>query len=479
MRYRLLILLLAGCFQVTGLVRDVRFHPDEAYFMTFARNASVNGDWMLSGALDKPPLSIYSSALSMMFIGTTTDANGVLHLDSRIGEFSARLPNVLLAILLVAILMRLTFTVYGDARTAQIAGLLLATSPYLLAFGATAFTDMMLLFWLVVALWMSRSGHGIRAGLALALALWSKQQAVFYLPLIVACIIASRHEEPRPYKVLRFVFSLGIGVICLLLWDNARPETSIFLLGTINNSPDTLLAPVTSIGERLAIWLNLASLLVSEGIITVLVVAISVFVYGRHMRERERCIGWDTLFLSFIFIYSVIHIFTALNQYDRYLLPMLPLVVMLCARGIARFLGHWMASGALVVVMVTLGVMGVSNGYPIGGDGVNYGGIDEVATYLNRKPVATVIYDRWLGWELGYYMGQWTDKRRVYFPTPRELADGAVKLKEIGDRYLVAPKEQALDAWLDALETAGFTVVLDWEHERFVVYRLSPPAWDA
>lgn len=134
---------------------------------------------------------------------------------------------------------------------------------------------------------------------------------------------------------------------------------------------------------------------------------------------------------------------------------------------------------APVIVVVALGVLGVSNGYPIGDEQGEYGGIDVLADYLNSKPVATVIYDRWLGWELGYYMGQWTDKRRVYFPTPRELVDGAVKLKEIGDRYLVAPKEQALDAWLDALETVGFTVTLDWEHERFVVYRLSPPAWDA
>ena len=39
-----------------------------------------------------------------------------------------------------------------------------------------------------------------------------------------------------------------------------------------------------------------------------------------------------------------------------------------------------------------------------------------LARHLNGKPVATVIYDPWLGWELGYYLGVWHDKRRVHYP---------------------------------------------------------------
>ena len=101
------IILLASLFQFHQLGRDLRFHPDEAFFMTFARGAAVNGDWLLPGALDKPPLSIYLSAFGMIAFGNTADAAGVLQLDPHVGEFAGKLPNVLLSLLLTALMMRL------------------------------------------------------------------------------------------------------------------------------------------------------------------------------------------------------------------------------------------------------------------------------------------------------------------------------------------------------------------------------------
>jgi len=143
---RLLIVLLAGVLQFHQLGRDIRFHPDEASFMTYARGAAVNGDWLLPGALDKPPLSIYLGAISMVATGLVADDKGVLRLDPLAGEFAARLPNVIMAILLVSLLMRLWRDVFSAEAAARAAGLLTALSPYVLAFGATAFTDLGLLF---------------------------------------------------------------------------------------------------------------------------------------------------------------------------------------------------------------------------------------------------------------------------------------------------------------------------------------------
>jgi hypothetical protein len=50
-----LIILMGALFLIRGMTTSERLHADEAYFLTFARNAAVNGDWLLSGALDKPP----------------------------------------------------------------------------------------------------------------------------------------------------------------------------------------------------------------------------------------------------------------------------------------------------------------------------------------------------------------------------------------------------------------------------------------
>lgn len=476
MYFRLLVILLAGCLQFHQLARDVRFHPDEAFFMSFARNAAVNGDWMLSGPLDKPPLSLYASALGMVWFGNTADADGVLQLDVHRGEFAARLPNVLLAIALAALMMRLARDIYGDETTALYAGLLMAASPYMLAFAATAFTDISLLFWSALALWLSIKRRFGMAGLALGLAFWSKQQALWAVPLIAALM-----PHRRPAELWRWLFFLLCSLSLLFLWDAARPETSVFLLGAVYNVPTSLIAEPSSWLNRLAEWLRLASWLIAPPLLTLITAAVAALGWMKRDRGNGAAKA-ETPLLLYIFAYVALHTVAAFNQYDRYLLPVLPALVLLMAGRLARFtriMPHrYRIAAALGAVFILSALWSVSSGLPIGGDQGEHDGMDELADYLNSKPVATVIYDPWLGWELGYYMGPWHGKRRVHYPTPAALAEGARALDEIGPRYLVAPIGQALDLWLEALEAAGFSVFADYQSRRFVVYRLLPPALD-
>ncbi len=476
MCFRLLVILLAGWLQFHQLARDARFHPDEAFFMSFARNAAVNGDWMLSGPLDKPPLSLYASALGMVGVGNTADANGVLQLDVHRGEFAARLPNALLAIALAALMMRLARDIYGDETTALYAGLLMAASPYMLAFAATALTDISLLFWSALALWLSIRRRFGMAGIALGLAFWSKQQALWAVPLI-ALLMPHR----RPAELRRWLFLLLFSLSLLFLWDAARPETSVFLLGAVYNVPASLIAEPSSWLDRLAEWLRLASWLIAPPWLTLIMAAVAA--PGWMKRGRGDGAAKDeTSLLLYILVYIALHTVAAFNQYDRYLLPVLPALVLLMAGRLARFIRirphSSRIAAALGAVFILSSLWSVSSGLPIGGDQSEYDGIDELADYLNSKPVAAVIYDPWLGWELGYYLGQWHDKRRVHYPSPTALAEGARALDEIEPRYLVAPVGQALDLWLDALEAVGFSVFADYQSRRFRVYRLLPPISD-
>jgi len=511
MRLRLLIILLATTLQCHILTQDIRFHPDEAFFMTFARNASVNGDWMLAGSLDKPPLSIYTSAVSMMFVGVTVDDGGVLQLDAHMGEFAGRLPNALYAILLVALIMRLAHDLYRQKWVTLFSGLLMATSPYLLGFGATAFTDMSLLFWGTLSLWLTVRGCYGWAGVALGLAFWSKQQAVFFLPMVVLMMLFIRVPTPNPSpRCKEGLLSLPIrsggrftgGIVlltCLLvlfLWDNARPDTSIFILGTVNNTPDSLIAPLSDYLPRLAEWGRLGVWLLSQPILTVLMIGTALVSWVWMWRKGDTHRWTDTLLWGYILAYIGLHTVLAFNQYDRYLLVILPMVVLVCARGLANLMdvlcrdkaclvptvGADLSSAPTVLIICLILIstlITLTNPLPIGGDDGTYNGVDALAEYLNSKPVATVIYDRWLGWELGYYMGQWTNKRRVYFPTPDALVDGALALDEVGDRYLVAPNDKPVAVWLDALREVGFAIELDYAQDNFRVYRLSVPASDA
>ena len=86
-----------------------------------------------------------------------------------------------------------------------------------------------------------------------------------------------------------------------------------------------------------------------------------------------------------------------------------------------------------------------------------------------------MIYDRWLGWELRYYLGQWHDKRMVYYPTPESLVRDALALCEIGPRYFPAPASKPVGRWLDALRHAGFSIRQPYASPQFVVYQLIPP----
>jgi len=470
---RLLIVLLASVLQFHQLGRDIRFHPDEASFMTYARGAAVNGDWLLPGALDKPPLAIYLGAVSMVATGVVADDKGVLHLDPLVGEFAARLPNVIMAILLAGLMMRLSWAAFNDEAAALVAGLLTALSPYVLAFGATAFTDVGLLFFSVLALYCLECQGYRKAGLALGLAFWCKQQALLLLPLVVLLLWA---KGARRASIIRLAQPLALLALLLFVWDAARPETSLFLLGSVNNMPMQWIVDPAEWPGRLMEWVRLGVWLLGPPVVTASLLglaALSPFVV-RAARPKG---SHASIYVIYSVAYIALHSALEFNQYDRYLLPLLPPLILVASSLLPALLLRgrlWKGlSLSLAIVLVLAVFWSLGNGLPIGGDRGRHDGIDDLARYLNSKPVATVIYDPWLGWELGYYLGQWNNKRRVHFPTAETLVEGALALDEFGDRYLVALVDRGHEDWIAALEAAGFILTVDYEQNRYIVYRIS------
>lgn len=447
--------------------------------MTFARGGAVNGDWLLPGSLDKPPLSIYFSALSMVAVGLVADADGVLHLDPRIGEFAGRLPNACLALLLTALMMRLAWRVYQCRWAALFAGLLAATSPYLLAYGASAFTDVSLLFWSMAALYFALTGRWALAGAGLGLAFWGKQQAAFIAPLIVMILLArgGRRQDWR-----RLGLTLAVFCAALLVWDGARPEASIFAQAAANNSPAAwLVEPWRWLG-RLADWLGLGLWLLGPPLLTSLLLLGAAIASAQRMgagAARNQARPVEGALLLYIIGYLGAHVLFQFNFYDRYLLLILPPLLLLVAGQLARLpLDGGRGRGlrwSLVALLAAGGLWTLRTDLPIGGDRGAYTGIDALAAQLNAKPTAAVIYNPWLGWELAYYLGQWQDKRLAHYPTAEALVAGALALDEIGARYFVAPIDQPHEAWLAALRGAGFGLQVDYERDRFIVYRLAVP----
>ncbi|NJL95616.1 MAG: hypothetical protein HC915_18750, partial [Anaerolineae bacterium] len=101
------LLLMAAWLRFDAAFSEHRFHPDEALYSTFARDAVAIGDWWLPGPLDKPPLSLYASALAMHLTAAHITPSGLIDIPPLRGEIAARLPNAFAGLLLVAFWWRI------------------------------------------------------------------------------------------------------------------------------------------------------------------------------------------------------------------------------------------------------------------------------------------------------------------------------------------------------------------------------------
>ena len=461
---RVVVLLLASLLQFHLLALDGRFLPDEAHFMTFARGAAVQGKWLLPGALDKPPLSIYLSALSMVMVGNTADSAGVLHLDARAGEFAGKLPNALLALLFAALMMRLCRQTLGGEAGALLAGLLAAASPFTLTYGPSAFTDMSLLCLVTAALCCGMARRWGWAGAMLGLALWCKPQALLASPLIFALPTVLRMPIRPAWTRMLPPFALLAGA--LLLWDMARPETSVFQLAAANNLKPLLLTNSADGPSRLAAWLDASAWLLGAPLVTSLALVCAAL--GLRT-SRNRALMRPLLVLIALFV--AIHTVFNINLYPRYLFLLLPPLALLVSSASGR---QRMLTLLLAAAFALSGLWTAQHGAPLEDSRREHAGILALAEHLRSKPVATVLYDPWLGWQLDYYLGVWHDKRRVHYPGAETLAAGAAALDEGGDRYFVAPAGKQIESWLAALHDAGFAIDLDYDSAGYLVWRLSP-----
>lgn len=472
-----------------ALGQDVRFHPDEALFSTFARHAALNGDWLLHGALDKPPLAIYANALSMTLFVTRTE-NTILTFDARAGEFAARLPSTFAHILLIAVVYALAKRLYpADRRVAGWAALFIACSPVAVTFSATAFTDGLMLLFMTLALWSISRASWLWSGVCLALAFASKQQGLFYAPLVIGLGWALYGVTLN--RLARLALPVGVAALLVFAWDAARAQTtSLWALAAVNNELSSAVN-ADQVGARLGAWTELGRLMLGTPTF-LLIGAAALSLIIRTLREpRERATVIDALLAVYALTYIAAHTLINFNLYDRYLLPLLPLLAILGARG-GLWLWRWLSerlptqeADVIVGVIALILVVGGWNAaggvnVNVGGDGGNgrrgiYTGIDDVAGFLNSQPLGAIVYDRWLGWQLGYYLGEWTDKRKVYYPTTELLVEGALDQPDPASRYFPAPIDQPIMGWLNALEEANFTVTRVYTSPRFVVYELVPP----
>jgi hypothetical protein len=191
--------------------------------------------------------------------------------------------------------------------------------------------------------------------------------------------------------------------------------------------------------------------------------------------QRTRAAAIDLALSTFAAFYIFWHWLVAFPVWDRYLLPLVPVMGLLLGRMITQALGvtrnvrlqryhgdsvtdakrrastfvpalsRVKAYGTGVILIILLfsipagSAAYVSRGrVPVGGDHGAYEGLSDIIRYLNALPVGTVLYDRWLSWHYDFYLFN-AYLFRAGFPTPDWLAVDAAAFIDEGPRFLVLP----------------------------------------
>jgi len=467
-----------------------RFHPDEALYAAFGRLIASGRDPLLAQTIvDKPPLPFYLLAGSFGLLGGS--------------EFAARLPTFFASLISVALAYALARRLYG-ARPASLAAGLLALSPFAILFSVTLFIDPVLTAFGLWGLWSAAADRPRQAGLAFALALACKQTALFLVPLALALALVTLPASADPRAALRRIArhlgplagALLLAALVIFGWDALRLQfgapISFWAQGYSDNVPDRLVR-AGEVPLRAWAWLDLLGYVTASAPLNAAgLVGLPLLLLTAGRRPNRAALA-DLVLAGYGLAYLAVYWLLAFNVWDRYLVPLLPLLALLLARALfslADSLAAWArwpaAALSRIVLALSLAALlpssatAARSGYPIGGDHGAYTGLDETARYLNALPYGTVLYDFWLSWQWNYYLFD----AKVYvawMPNPEALARDLQVHGRTSPRYLVVPAWESRSEAEAAAAGVGFRFVPVHTAYRadgspgFVTYQLVAP----
>lgn len=478
-----------------------RFHPDEALYAYFARLIASGHDPMLAGVVvDKPPAAFYLTALGVLAIGPS--------------ELAVRLPELAAGLASVALLYALGRRLY-DPVTGRLAAWLMALSPFAILFSITAFVDPLLTAAVLWALWAASAGRWRQMAIAVAAGFALKQTVLVFVPLCLALALLVPPLPLRPGAALRrlataawpLVPALVLAAVLVFGWDALRHSSvSFWSQGYSDNIPGRLVRANEVLPRGLA-WVNLLHYFTGSTSLNLLFVSCLPLLLIWSRVAPNRAALADCVLAGYLLLYLAAYWMLAFNVWDRYLLPVLPIWLLLLARvldlvayslrraafqisrrlnprdlGFRRTLALALPA-ALLALAAPGAVLATRSAYPIGGDHGAYDGIDGAARFIRNLPPGSVLYDHWLSWEWNYYLFG-GPVYVAWFPSPDSLATDLKSFGTTSPRFLAVPAWEGETEVRAAAANAGFDFVpLYTAHRRdgvptIVVYALKqrPPA---
>ncbi|MCX6032941.1 MAG: glycosyltransferase family 39 protein [Chloroflexi bacterium] len=349
-----LVALLGIALRLVPWLAGYPLHRDEALYGFWARLiASGQDPLLLTAWVDKPPLVIYLLAASLRLFG--------------VSELVLRLPGMIAGVLLIPATYALARRVY-DPRTATLAALLVAASPFAILFAPTAFTDPWLTLWLVIAAWAAVSDRPFWAGLTLGLAVASKQQGLLGVPLIVGLLMLNDRQTAncklqtrrRLFAICNLLFAALLGFALILVpltyWDSLRwHNRPSFWDRSLTTYGGIAFAPLAEWPQRAVAWAGQLGYLWGAPVLSAVMLGLALWagIWGkrwlraqcRAKNEKGKAPGDEisahttgyavsVLICVFVVGYLALHFALTFQAWDRYLLPLAPLVSVLAACGL-------------------------------------------------------------------------------------------------------------------------------------------------
>ncbi|MCB8979772.1 MAG: glycosyltransferase family 39 protein [Ardenticatenaceae bacterium] len=478
---KLPILLMTGLTAVLrapGLFAN-SFQADEALFATWAREIAIWRDPLLAmQPVDKPPLLFYLQALFYPLFGPV--------------EFAARWPNWIASLLLVPLTGILVWKLYRRSETAVLAAALVALFPLTIQFSATAFIDPLLTFWLIAAFTAVSGQKTSWAGVLFGLALLTKYQAILFLPLLLGL---GWIFDWRLVRWARGLVGLLPLLVVLFVWEFARSGHFLLWQNQISNFGGVRLSSSWELWPRFLAWADLWQTAVSPLIFFLFIPAVGWFIIQtcqvspaiptpRHNRP-DRSWQADRLLLIFILGYGLFHWLFAIPVWDRYLLPLLPLLAILLACAYDELLVQLPSLSPIlrfrgaIVILILLSISAswaARNGRtPLGSSSQSDEGAAEIAAALADAPYGTVLYDHWFSWQWRYHL---FDKRVFvsWFPHANALATDLTAFGQDGaPRYLALPNTAVAQPIIRTVQEAGFTLTAVAQSNQIILYKIISP----
>jgi 4-amino-4-deoxy-L-arabinose transferase-like glycosyltransferase len=482
------LILLGLALRLSPLLHDP-LHQDEALYGFWGRLISSGRDpWLTTVAVDKPPLVPYLIAGSQAAFG--------------VSEFAIRMPDLAASMLSIPLVYALACRLYRDRRVGLVAAAVMALTPYPVLFGAAAFTDAVLVGWVLAACYAALSDRWGWAGLLLGLAFASKQQAVVLAPLVVGLgLIGWQSRAARGngrVASLRFVLGLAPVVMGVLAWDAIRVANGAgagFWNQGVESYGGLRLIWPAELEPRWHGWTRLGGYLLGWPWVLILFLGCVAVLLWHDLtrRPRTRAAAADLVLSGFVLGCFFLHWLVAFPVWDRYLLPLVPMVGLLLGRGVALTwdeararsggwsdafrIPSWAFSVLLALLLVVSGLRASDGRIPVGGDHGAYDGLEEAVGFLRALPVGTVLYDRWLSWHYDFYLFD-AYLYRAGFAAPEWLAADAASFYDGRPRYLVIPRWESTARLERALGDVGLAmapILTTYDRDgapSFVVYEI-------